>query len=111
MSKVEPWMFTKDETAERLRRAARLEELTRQGITRDALNCRTETAPGLIDYIGVVPEGVELTNMDISIVCDIDNAWFGAMVTRRERNFRCTVFTGWATLPPILPQDGGKVLV
>lgn len=44
-------------------------------------------------YQGEIPEGLDLSDLDIALICDGGNACFGADVSRHGNTFTCTIFT------------------
>lgn len=92
MANVEAWAFRKDEKEERARREARFKEM--QGLYPDlCIVKRSAVKYGRHEYSGEVPEGIELSDLDIALICDEGNTCFGGVVNRRGRSFTCTIWT------------------
>lgn len=94
MTNIDGYAFTKDYEVEMNRRSARFKELEAKhpGIVKQMIESR-RSSYAQAHYAGAVPEGIELSHLDIAILCDHGNTCFGGFVDRTGNNFRCTIYT------------------
>ncbi len=90
MGDVPGWAFTTDESAESTRRRVRYDEIKH---LRDDVIQGRNPMHGMTRYTGCAPESLDLTDLDIALLCDDGNTCFGATVNWSGRCFRCTIFT------------------
>lgn len=90
MASIAGWAFTKEEKEESERRRARYAEIKH---LKKSLALQVNPCYGMTKYRGTIPEGANLSDLDLAILCDDGNTCFGGSVTRSGNSFACTIFT------------------